>query len=111
MHSLFACFQDPAAAAFQVRVGKLYLLKLTNCRECPQLFQQLSIETPGILDIKWGQTVEDGHPVFALVNAAGEVTVNKVTDHGCSVSKVSTVDLGVECLGLSLDWSNRVNPG
>lgn len=71
----------------------------------------------GVLDIKWSPDLVNGSPVFGLVNSVGVaelylVTNREETDVGSTevnVTKLTGVSLGEDVLGLSLDWSNRVN--
>lgn len=97
----------------QTRHGRLYVHRLTSGQ---QLTTETTLDMPGILDIKWCPKPFPQGSFVALVNSIGQLRIytmitNKdgTSSQTVQMSEVATFDLGDDCLGLSLDWSNRVN--
>ena len=88
----------------QTRLGKLHLYKLKE----DDLLHIQTRDMPGILDIKWCPSLLESQSLFGLVNSIGQLQVHRLTEN-FKTELVNDVDLGVQVLGLSLDWSNRVN--
>ena len=93
----------------QVRVGRLYLYKLDNQSENPQLHLCTSLDMPGILDIKWSYQLLQNQPCFAVVNSVGYLKVFVVNADNDFVM-VTEEALDDDCLGLSLEWNNMLGP-
>nr|XP_022317905.1 diphthine methyltransferase-like isoform X1 [Crassostrea virginica] len=67
-------------------------------------------EMPGVLDIKWSPDMLNGSPAFGLVNSVGMAELYVLNNSAeVKVTKLLGVNLGENVLGLSLDWSNRIN--
>lgn len=65
---------------------------------------------PGVLDIKWNPDLVNGSPAFGLVNSVGMAELYVLNNSAeVKVTKLLGVNLGENILGLSLDWSNRIN--
>ncbi|XP_033755342.1 diphthine methyltransferase-like [Pecten maximus] len=99
----------------QTRHGRLYVHRLTDGQ---QLTTETTLDMPGILDIKWCPTPCPEGSLMALVNSVGQLRLYSMTDsetgapdQKVQMTEVMTFDLGDDCLGLSLDWSNRANKG
>lgn len=102
-----------SGGASQKRIGRLYVYKVQQQNDCPQLELQTSLDTSGILDIKWCPSLYNGHPVFGLVSSSGQLQIYKlertdIDDLHISLQCEKSVS-DDECLGLSLDWSNRLD--
>ena len=71
---------------------------------------KLFTEMPGVLDIKWSPDLVNGSPAFGLVNSVGVAELYVLNNSAeVKVTKLLGVNLGENVLGLSLDWSNRIN--
>ncbi|XP_060081067.1 diphthine methyltransferase-like [Ylistrum balloti] len=97
----------------QTRHGRLYVHRLTSGQE---LTTETTLDMPGILDIKWCPTSTPDGSLMALVNSVGQLRLYRMTTSDTDtsgrkvdLSEVINFDLGGDCLGLSLDWSNRVH--
>jgi len=62
----------------------------------------------GILDIKWCPSLIETQSLFGLVNSIGELQIHSLNE-GQQIDYVTSIVLGQQVLGLSLDWSNRVH--
>ncbi|KAL3876176.1 hypothetical protein ACJMK2_034047 [Sinanodonta woodiana] len=104
----------------QVRVGRLYIYQLE--KEFLKLHEQLKLDMPGVLDIKWSYQLINGQPTFGLVNSLGQLRVyqfignensSKCNESGKQqdvppLSLLCECQIGTACLGLSLEWSNQL---
>lgn len=97
----------------QTRHGKLYAyrLKQNNYGDCLQ--REVTVDMPGILDIKWCPNMLEDSALVALVNSTGQLMLyrlcpSSVDKTSVCLEEVLTTELGSACLGLSLDWSNKL---
>lgn len=107
--------EDTTLQRRQTRHGKLHVYRLTSGQS---LTTETILDMPGILDIKWSPSATPEGSIAALVNSVGQLRLYTLAgsddgapDKRVNMSEVTTFDLGDDCLGLSLDWSNRVNNG
>ncbi|KAJ8318899.1 hypothetical protein KUTeg_003990 [Tegillarca granosa] len=104
---------NASGGSSQKRIGRLYVYRVQQQNDCPQLELQTSLETAGLLDIKWCPSLFNGYPVFGLVSSSGQLQIYKLERtnsddlHISLLCEKSVSD--TECLGLSLDWSNRLD--
>uniref|UniRef100_T1DK43 Diphthine methyltransferase n=1 Tax=Crotalus horridus TaxID=35024 RepID=T1DK43_CROHD len=119
-HNILACgtyqFKETESEAGQdseapVRLGRLYLYSFED-----QIFTPLTeiqrTETGAILDLKWCPVPISGHPVLSMADANGAVKLFRMTGSKktCRLQPLCSVDLGDDCLPLSLDWSTGREP-
>ncbi|KAK9392351.1 WD repeat-containing protein 85-like [Crotalus adamanteus] len=119
-HNVLACgtyqFKEMGSEAGQdseapVRLGRLYLYSFED-----QIFTPLTeiqrTETGAILDLKWCPVPISEHPVLSMADANGAVKLFRMTGSKktCRLQPLCSVDLGDDCLPLSLDWSTGREP-
>ncbi|XP_046361257.2 diphthine methyltransferase-like [Haliotis rufescens] len=92
----------------QTRVGQLRVYRLESTEASPRsLSLHHCLDMPGVLDIKWCARA-CLLLTCGLVNAAGHLQLWQVADTALMTppKKLTQIDLGLTCLGLSLDWSD-----
>lgn len=74
---------------------------------CPPLTELQRIDTPAILDLKWCQVPVSEKPLLGMATASGEIQLHTLTSQEgrCSLKSVTSAEVGVDRLALSLDWS------
>nr|XP_020656644.1 diphthine methyltransferase [Pogona vitticeps] len=90
-----------------VRLGRLYVYSFEEQAFAP-LTELQRLEMAAVLDVKWCRVPIAGRPVLGLANAKGNVDFFHLIGNeqkSCRLEALSTVELGGECLALSLDWS------
>ncbi|XP_034547833.1 diphthine methyltransferase [Notolabrus celidotus] len=92
------------------RTGRLYMFEFR--REgavSPPLTELQRMDTAAILDMKWCHVPLAGEPVLGMAMASGEVQLytlsNSQEEGGRSLQSLSSLEVGVDRLALSLDWS------
>ncbi|KAL4660793.1 diphthine methyltransferase isoform X1 [Arapaima gigas] len=91
------------------RVGRLYLYQFRQeAPLTPPLTEIQQIDTPAVLDIKWCHVPVRERPLLGVATASGELQLWRLADTEESrygLELVSSTELGMERLALSLDWS------
>ncbi|KXN73190.1 WD40 repeat-like protein [Conidiobolus coronatus NRRL 28638] len=93
------------------RVGKILVLKLYD--DDPTFEVINTLDTDAILDLKWSYSNLYSKRLLGQTDAKGNLMVygwnnGKISQVACQSFKHAT-DESKECLGLSLDWSDRLN--
>ncbi|XP_018414852.1 PREDICTED: diphthine methyltransferase isoform X2 [Nanorana parkeri] len=90
-----------------MRLGRLYLYTYDPHQLFSPVTELQRIETAAILDMKWCHIPLSDHPVLGIANAKGALELYKLQSRGesCQVELVHSMDVGDDCLALSLDWS------
>ncbi|XP_035513813.1 diphthine methyltransferase isoform X2 [Morone saxatilis] len=114
-HDILACgtyqLQKGAGeeSAAPSRTGRLYLFEFR--REglmSPPLTELQRTDTAAILDLKWCHVPVSGQAVLGVAAATGELQLYTLSDSqegGRSLQILSSFEVGVDRLALSLDWS------
>ncbi|XP_074649198.1 diphthine methyltransferase-like [Tubulanus polymorphus] len=85
------------------RLGGLVLYRHENS----ELQEVMNITLPGIFDIKWSpKELKDNAAGLGIVNSAGELRIFALID-GKLDEITQSCSIGDDCMGTSLDWSNR----
>ncbi|XP_061672049.1 diphthine methyltransferase isoform X3 [Syngnathoides biaculeatus] len=90
------------------RTGRLYLFEYQHEALSPPLSERQRMDTPAILDLKWCHVPVSGKVMLGLAAATGELQLYVFSDpqEGTpNLQTLSSVELGVDKLALSLDWS------
>ena len=86
------------------RVGRLSLHNI-NSENC-DLNPTQTLDTPGILDIKWCRKKVGNEIYLAAANALGQVILYSFGEEDCSISQHHVLSIGKDRLALSCDWFN-----
>lgn len=91
------------------RVGQLYLFQLDPESTEEPLTICEEIDHSGILDIKWYCSALNGYPTFGIVDADGQLSMFQVMgEESKKLKQIFCENLGLNVLGLSLDWSKPI---
>lgn len=117
-HNILACgtyqlHKGPDGAgeedATPSRTGRLYLFEFgQEAHMSPPLTELQRIDTPAILDLKWCHVPVSEKPVLGMAAASGELllyTLSVSQEGHCSLKALNSLEVGVDRLVLSLDWS------
>ncbi|XP_034830361.1 diphthine methyltransferase isoform X2 [Maniola hyperantus] len=91
----------------QKRLGRIYLLILDKI--ITEISPTQTIDTAGILDMKWCYHKIQGHPVLAVVTSDGYIQLYQLLDeNGCLKLELWIEDaICGNVLALSVDWSTN----
>ncbi|XP_074526967.1 diphthine methyltransferase [Halichoeres trimaculatus] len=91
------------------RTGRLYLFEFRREGSMsPPLSELQRMDTAAILDLKWCHVPLSGKAVLGMAAASGELqlyTLSNSQEGGRSLHALSSLEVGVQRLALSLDWS------
>lgn len=91
------------------RTGRLYLFEFRREGTVrPPLTELQRMDTAAILDMKWCHVPLSGKAVLGMAVASGELqlyTLSNSQDGGRSLQSLSSLEVGMDRLALSLDWS------
>ncbi|XP_063287835.1 diphthine methyltransferase [Pelobates fuscus] len=89
------------------RLGRIYLYSYAADQLFSPVAELQRMETAAILDMKWCHLPVADHPTLAIADAKGSVALYRLLDNkeSCRLESMCNVELGEECLALSLDWS------
>ncbi|KAF7659023.1 hypothetical protein LDENG_00004520 [Lucifuga dentata] len=89
------------------RIGRLYLFEFQQEGPLsPPLTQLQRMDTAAILDLKWCHVALSGKAVLGMATATGEMQLYALSDsQQDGLAALSSVEVGVDRLALSLDWS------
>ncbi|XP_029915242.1 diphthine methyltransferase isoform X2 [Myripristis murdjan] len=91
------------------RTGRLYLFEFgQKGHMSPPLTELQRLDTPAILDLKWCHVPLSEKPVLGMAAASGELqlyTLSVNQERHYSLQALSSLEVGVDRLALSLDWS------
>ncbi|XP_026199504.1 diphthine methyltransferase [Anabas testudineus] len=91
------------------RTGRLYLFEFRDEGSMsPPLTELQRIDTEAILDLKWCHVPLSGRAVLGMAAATGALQLYTLSDNqegSRSLHTLSSLEVGVERLALSLDWS------
>ncbi|XP_068105970.1 diphthine methyltransferase [Hyperolius riggenbachi] len=90
-----------------LRLGRLYLYNYDPRKLFSPVSELQRIETAAILDMKWCHVPLADYPVLGVANAKGTLELYKLmgSRESCRLEPLCGIDVGDECLALSLDWS------
>ncbi|KAM4696448.1 diphthine methyltransferase [Rhinophrynus dorsalis] len=95
-------FDDP-----HTRLGRLYLYHYAPDQMFSPINELQRIEMAAILDMKWCHLPVAEHPILAIANAKGALELYSLegSKESCRLAPMCAVEVGPECLALSLDWA------
>ncbi|XP_028027962.1 diphthine methyltransferase isoform X1 [Bombyx mandarina] len=90
----------------QTRLGKIFLFVINQ--DATEIKPIQTVNTSGILDLKWCNHKLEGHAVLAAVTSIGELRIYRLfNDETLNLKLWSEHVIGQDILALSLDWSTN----